>query len=361
MPVPFIPPELVSVILAHFHCHVEDEAKMVEDVGKSASLVCRSWRTLGQALRWRTLSVEPSSASSLLDHLVSHPHITNLVFELRIGPSLSEEEDQEEGEEETDKDYAPSIELLSKFPDLRTLDLELSAYADLDKVVVLASNLQKLEELHLMGTAHRVTPQVKIALLKGYPVVRILALRTVQIFATENVTSQEEEESAVLATSPKSRLGEVGLMTWLPGEEAPATSVPVVLELFNVLKVAFDWSRIQTCHLGGSFLDKDILLELLRQSTLARLDLSPAYCDLGEVFSTIVAVLPHMTNVKTLLVEMSLVEEDVLVSPVVIWDFLDLIPLNLKLFVLPQVAFDPDDFYEFLTNSEMRLISKLKG
>ncbi|GAA5965925.1 hypothetical protein JCM3765_006490 [Sporobolomyces pararoseus] len=77
MPIPFLPPELITEIISH----LQDE-DLVEDQirdGKAVSLVCRGWRRLGQALRWRTIQIYPERAVSLTEHFSRFPQLSATV------------------------------------------------------------------------------------------------------------------------------------------------------------------------------------------------------------------------------------------------------------------------------------------
>ncbi|GAA5904694.1 uncharacterized protein JCM6883_003873 [Sporobolomyces salmoneus] len=350
MPVPFIPIHIVSEVLSHFN--LEDEAQITEAVGKSTSLVCRSWRPVG--LRWSSLSIEPLSAPDLLDHLLLYPHLTNLVLKLDIrSPNLPRDDDSydsDEADEEIDA-YEPSIELLSMCPELKFVRFDFQSYPGLDEIIILCSKLQKLEDLHLLGTALRITPQVKTAFRKGFPVLKTLMLKPVQTPTMEDTLlhkqeeeeeeEEEEEDSAVVATSSKSQLRTVGLMTWLSGENEKVPIISNLLDVLDLLKSAFDWSRVGLCLIGGSFLEKEILLDVIRLPSLINLFLLPIQRDLGETFSTIVGVLPRMTALKSLHVEKSLEPANFVVSPVEIWEFLELIPSNLETPASPRLLSVP--------------------
>ncbi|GAA5904598.1 uncharacterized protein JCM6883_003837 [Sporobolomyces salmoneus] len=359
MPIPIIPPEITSAILSHFRLEddgdTENDTRAIEAVGKATSLVCRNWRPLGQALRWREISIKPSSASSLHDHLGSYPHLRKLIEKLTIqSPPVSEEEDQEQ---ERDEVYEPSFELLTQLPELRFVNLNLRKCENLTEGVILCSTLPKLEYVNLLGMALRITSELKTALLKGFPVLKYLGLHPFGLIQTDDsavtIKEEEEEENAgAVSTSPRSSLHQVALLAGLSNGADPA------MALFKVLRSAFNWSTVRVCRIGGLYLVEEILLDLVRQPNLVRLEINPIERDLEELFSTIVAVLPHMKHVKFLEVTPSYVEEDILVSPVEIWDFLDLIPPNLKVFALPQIAFDPDDFYEFPTAMDFEMQGK---
>ncbi|GAA5904736.1 uncharacterized protein JCM6883_003889 [Sporobolomyces salmoneus] len=346
MPAPFIPPELIADILSHFHfvddSDTENDARTIEAVGKSASLVCRSWRPLGQALPWRTISLNIFAASSLLDHLVSYPHITSFVLEAKISSPfpLSREEADEQR-----KHYAPTTEILSKFSVLRLVDLNLPVCPDLAGFLLPCSKLPNLRRLSVCGGELCITPALKTAFFEGFPVLESLTLAPTQLtqpldsFPTE--TQAEEEDGVVGASSRKSQLRKVGLVTQFIATEE------VALSTYEIVRSAFDWSRVDTCAIGGCFLETRILFHLACQSHLARLRLFPLNQDLASLYMTIYALLPDMTNLRSCEVESNKEEDDILETPIEISKFLRRIPINLGFLKLPQIAFDPMDRYGF--------------
>ncbi|GAA5904687.1 uncharacterized protein JCM6883_003870 [Sporobolomyces salmoneus] len=352
MPIPFIPPEIVSEILSQLQFHLGDDDHQISDnVGNSTSLVCRSWRPLGQALCWREISIKPPSASSLLDHLSLYPDIRELVQVLKIRTPIPVQNDFGAAEEDPvtwpEEDYEPSLELLTQLPQLRLVKFHLGNCGYLEKGVILCSTLPKLEHLDVFGLALRITSELKNALRKGFPVLKYLGLNPVRLIQVDDsvvpIREEKEEEEDVGVGSTFSKSSLLGV-TFLGSSGEGTDPEPA---LFDVLKSAFNWSQVQICILGGPYLVEEILLDLVRQPNLVTLEINPMERDLEELFSTIVAVLPHMKHLRFLEVTPSYVEENNLVSPVEIWDFLDLIPPNLKVFALPQIAFNPDDFYEF--------------
>ncbi|GAA5914901.1 uncharacterized protein JCM6883_002960 [Sporobolomyces salmoneus] len=358
MPIPFIPPELVSVILSHF---LGGDDQVLQDVGESAALVCRSWRPLGQALRWSKISIEPSSSSSLLDHLVAHPHIAKFVQELVVKTFHPAEEEVDDEHE----DYAPSLKLISELSELRNLDLEVSNPEHVEESLIVCSRLQKLEEFRLFAWTLRINCQLEITLREGFPALSTLTLRPLALIRVNNYSFKRQQEEAkeekgkkeatLVSISSKRQLRQIKLLTEYPDDE-DAASV-----LFGVVKSAFDCSQISNYSLGGPFLAKEILLALARLPNLKELRIFPANCRLEDLFTVIVDVLPHMNNVEILLVSTSWVEDNSFESPLGIRDFLKLIPSNLKWLVLPQIAFDSDDFAEFPTEAELAKQGKNPG
>ncbi|GAA5914864.1 uncharacterized protein JCM6883_002949 [Sporobolomyces salmoneus] len=355
MPIPFIPHEIVSEILSQFHYedeNAETDGRVNEAPGKATSLVCRSWRPLGQALRWSKISIEPSSSSSLLDHLVSHPHIANLVQDMKL---LNSHRDMDQDvTEQVPEDYAPSRKLLSLLVELKNVSLDFANRNHFGEFLIVCSRLPKLAKVRIVGPTLYITRQLKTALLKGFPVLKTLDLSPMELvdLLVSNTEEEEEEDDETgknpdIASIPsKSQLRHVELQTSRMrggSDPDPARS------MFDVVKSAFDWSRVTTCSVGGPFITEEIISDLARQTNLAKLQLSPIRLDLRSILSTLIVVLPQMINIRFLVVEKTFRSgEDVLVSPIKIRDFLQLIPPNLDLLVLRQFAFDPyDDSFEF--------------
>ncbi|GAA5904728.1 uncharacterized protein JCM6883_003887 [Sporobolomyces salmoneus] len=356
MPIPFIPPEVIAEVLSKFH--VGHEAEIVETAGKSISLVCRSWRPLGRALRWRDVSIKPSSASSLHDHLISYPDVANLVQKLRIqDPNAAKKQDDEAKKLQH---HAPSLKLLPRLLGINELELEFWNCEQLEEFFIVCSRLPKLVSISLVGLALYIRPRMKTALLEGFPMLQFLDLRLLGLFQTANSLPDREEEeeeaqgSSIASPPSKSLLRSLELrVQWLFGPDlfAPAGSAPAWM-MYEILKGAFDWSQLKSCLLAGSFVTPSLLLDLARLPNLDTLVLLPVDLGLEELFAIIVDNLPQMVNIKNFIVKESSKKEDVFVSPVVLWKFFDLIPSSLELLALPQFAFDPDGVCEFPDASE---------
>ncbi|GAA5904642.1 uncharacterized protein JCM6883_003852 [Sporobolomyces salmoneus] len=349
MPIPFIPPEIVSEILSHFRLVDEeplnkDDRDIIEAVGCSTSLVCRSWRALGQAVRWRKVSIKPSSTSSILEHFVTHPRVSDFVRELKTRhPRLDPREDGQEGEQE---DCATPSELLSRLAQLKDLSLALSDRDNFEEFIVIGSRLPKLVSFQLIGGRLHITPRMKTALLRGFPTLNALGLQPAELVDSSEAEVEVEDtdekrrgEHVVSSISSKSQLGSLELAAWFSDAEDPATT------MLDILRHAFDLSELQGCSLGGLYLSKEILLDVLHEYNLFNLQLVPVEYEMEELFTMIVDVLPHMTKLALCSVVRNFGGGgDVYESPVVLGEFLDLIPSNLELLMLPQIAFDPDDF-----------------
>ncbi|GAA5995882.1 hypothetical protein JCM5350_004080 [Sporobolomyces pararoseus] len=86
MPIASLPLELVFEIVSH----LQEEEKIPEQIqgGKTVSLVCRSWRSLGQGLRWKTIKIFSSRFSSLNKHFVRFPHLVKYVRDFDFRGSI---------------------------------------------------------------------------------------------------------------------------------------------------------------------------------------------------------------------------------------------------------------------------------
>ncbi|GAA5914918.1 uncharacterized protein JCM6883_002967 [Sporobolomyces salmoneus] len=293
--------------------------------------------------------LEPSSASSLLDHFSSHPHIANLVHQIIIqGPAFLGFADTDDDNEEAEKHYAQSLGLLSTLQALRRVRLDLRLCDRLEEAVIVCSKLSNLEYLLLTGSALRITPQVKTAFLGGYPVLKHLSIQPINLIETGDSTMTSEEEQG---NSPKSSLRGVVLQAWF-SDGPNAASI-----LFDTLKSAFDWSQVTVCYLGGRNVLEETLLHLALQPNLVELRLSPVFRDIESFYTTVVAALPFMINIENLIVEEA-EAGDVFESPFTIVDFLDLLPQNLKVLVLVQFAFEPDDSFKIRKASDLEAEGK---
>ncbi|GAA5986002.1 hypothetical protein JCM5350_005493 [Sporobolomyces pararoseus] len=146
MPLPFLPPELISEIISHLR-NEDDVDEQVRD-GKAVSLVCKSWKRLGQALRWRFLSISPARIPSLTEHFNRHPQLPTLAKAFEVLFHYGEGK-------HADATYNSLIAMISIMYNLQTL------------VVVGRRGLNYLELLKVSSKL-RDLEQCQIRLIDGY-------------------------------------------------------------------------------------------------------------------------------------------------------------------------------------------------
>ncbi|GAA5958905.1 hypothetical protein JCM3765_000771 [Sporobolomyces pararoseus] len=85
MALPPMPLELVTKIAS---CLKENSEREAIDGGKALSLVCRRWRSIGQALRWSQITISLISIPSLSIHFSNHSQLSNFVRRFTIKQPL---------------------------------------------------------------------------------------------------------------------------------------------------------------------------------------------------------------------------------------------------------------------------------
>lgn len=139
MPLPLLPFDVISESIDHLRN--ESTAKQVSD-GQSISLVCKAWRPLGQALRWRRIGIDRRQISSIFNHFYIHAELGGLVRDcLVLGTLDNSNTDDHEEEEDDEAHHAQLPGLLTRLPNLESITIT----SDLGKF--LGSTFQALSEL----------------------------------------------------------------------------------------------------------------------------------------------------------------------------------------------------------------------
>ncbi|GAA5986637.1 hypothetical protein JCM5350_008327 [Sporobolomyces pararoseus] len=194
MSISSIPLEIVTEIVSHletsFDGYILEETI---EVGKSISLVSRAFRPIGQALRWRSITIALRSTPSLARHFETYPHLAKLV---RFFHQLDHVEDSQ-------RSLRGLVGVLTETRELRGLVVGGKLEGTFEEVFKIASSLQRLETfaLDLLGMC-RWTPELVAALLGGFPHLRRL------LFSTGGTVTREDhqEDHHLLASnhwSPK--------------------------------------------------------------------------------------------------------------------------------------------------------------
>ncbi|GAA5979119.1 hypothetical protein JCM5350_007073 [Sporobolomyces pararoseus] len=137
------PPEVIFEIASYLK-GISDENV---EAAKAISLVCRRWRSIGQATRWNQVSISPHSIPSLSKHFDCHPQFRRLVRTLVIKhPTLPESDPFVEREHETLAHFPP---LLSSLSQITHLDIFILRDENLLPIVRVASNLPMLKDFCL--------------------------------------------------------------------------------------------------------------------------------------------------------------------------------------------------------------------
>jgi hypothetical protein len=83
MSLPILPLDIIAEVVSHLEEELTDVDQLVSE-GKTVSLVCKEWKPLGQALRWRRMDISTSQVPSLLTHFALHTHLPKLVRSLKV-------------------------------------------------------------------------------------------------------------------------------------------------------------------------------------------------------------------------------------------------------------------------------------
>ncbi|GAA5991709.1 hypothetical protein JCM5350_007327 [Sporobolomyces pararoseus] len=146
MPIPAFPLDVVSEIISHLEKD-ELEEKISEQIepGKTLSLVCRSWRSLGQGLRWRTVNIETQQFPSLLDHFARFPHLAKLVRTYTLFQTIPYGLDTDDITQNAYVDLIPRF--LATLVNLQKFYIQSRMREDLVPILVAASRLGNLTTL----------------------------------------------------------------------------------------------------------------------------------------------------------------------------------------------------------------------
>ncbi|GAA5965891.1 hypothetical protein JCM3765_006479 [Sporobolomyces pararoseus] len=146
MPIPSLALDVVFEIV--FHLEEEEDDKIADQIqdGKTISLVCRAWRSLGQGLLWRTVIIDASTLPSLSDHFGQFPHLAKLVRSFKYTSDSSRD---------TDTVHLARIRRsLSTLINLHELSLESKFEENLVPILRAASLLENLVAVTLIELGH---------------------------------------------------------------------------------------------------------------------------------------------------------------------------------------------------------------
>ncbi|GAA5965866.1 hypothetical protein JCM3765_006470 [Sporobolomyces pararoseus] len=322
MSLPSLPLDVIIEIVSHLESSLHNDRKESIEAGKSISLVSRTFRSIGQALRWRHIAINLPSVTSLARHFNLYPHLAKLV---RFFEQL-DRYDPVDVENESIL-HKRLLRVLTETRELRGLKLGGDMEDDVpEQVFQIASSLQRLETcaLNVFGIC-RWTPEMTTALLKGFP-----RLKETYFFA---VGLSVQEDHRVLASSPESlkRLSHVGLS--FPSK---ATDVPRFVDLFFG---ALDLSVLRTCRLGRA---AGVLSyqKLARCPKLSGLNVFSGLTldSTQEELSELVAQLPQLQCIKTL--NFHVITGQVIDSDIRIDSILAALPPGLLRFSALELSFD---------------------
>ena len=180
MPLPFLPPELISEIISYLR-NEDDVDEQVRD-GKAVSLVCKSWKRLGQALRWRFLYIKPARIPSVYRHFAQYPHLAKSVRRL-VYAQLKEEQSSEES-------CGRMAEIVTNLVNLEAFEILGQLGQHLSSVVQAASTLLKLRVFAISSNEENdTTDDVIRSFSTGFNNLRHLHFRLVRL----NASNREDD------------------------------------------------------------------------------------------------------------------------------------------------------------------------
>ena len=175
MPLPFLPPELISEIISH----LRDEDHVDEQIrdGKAVSLASKSWASRGQALRWRTVEFTTVQIPSLYRHFAQYPHLDKSVRRL-VYAQLKEEQSSEES-------CGRMAEIVTNLVNLEAFEILGQLGQHLSSVVQAASTLLKLRVFAISSNEENdTTDDVIRSFSTGFNNLRHLHFRLVRLNAS---------------------------------------------------------------------------------------------------------------------------------------------------------------------------------
>ncbi|GAA5955341.1 hypothetical protein JCM10213_005136 [Rhodosporidiobolus nylandii] len=181
MPVPSLPLELVSLVLTQLgaSCDEDDqvqEAKSRRENGLSIALVCKAWRSLGEAFVWHDLVLDsPAATRRATQHFRVYPHHLQLVRDFVLRDGADPSADTAGGLLSSWRSQRPNpaeeiIALWSAGPVLKQLLFEAPSWVDHDQLLYAMLDLDNLQ--HLYGLAlvlgQATDPTLENALILSY-------------------------------------------------------------------------------------------------------------------------------------------------------------------------------------------------
>jgi hypothetical protein len=148
MPIPFLPLELVHEIVSQIKEEELTPAETCTKYGSAVSLVCKSWKPIGQDLRWKKLEVIAAQIPSLVEHLGRYPRFASLVHEFQLSSSKNLTADSDD--QPSDALLGDLAALISSFSNLRVISIRGKLGRHLSSILKAASQLFRVKRCELM-------------------------------------------------------------------------------------------------------------------------------------------------------------------------------------------------------------------
>ncbi|GAA5981129.1 hypothetical protein JCM5350_007167 [Sporobolomyces pararoseus] len=325
MPIPSLPLDIVIEIISHLEEEEEYLSQQIEN-GKTTSLVCRSWKPIGQALRWKAVQIISPQLPSLINHLSEHPHLSKLIKALVVEEPRSDTP-IDYGAYPKDNDFLEMPNLLEDLTNLQMFAIKGQLGANLTSTVKVAAKLRNLKSLQLFVIGRLVwSNELALILETGFKNLISFTYRHIGLI-TSNFNRDGDEP-------PGPKFSPTRLDTGWTVERSEASQFAnnffSVLNLTSLRSVAL-WG-LAACNTFLQWLAKcpnlnDLRLRLLPSENL-------------QDFPSYLSVLTRFSSLKWLGVEiekehgLQLVE-----SPVSLSDVLAGYPSSLVIFQLRQFVF----------------------
>ncbi|BGP15385.1 hypothetical protein JCM10213v2_003353 [Rhodosporidiobolus nylandii] len=147
MPLPSLPLELVSLILAELRlsCRNDNERRTI---GRNVALVCKAWESLGLGIAWHTLELDsPAKVKSATAHFATHPRLLRFVREHRVAGRGGVPADRTPSSESGQTAADEVIALWARSPSVLSLAIITPSWLHCDRLVFALSSLSSLRHV----------------------------------------------------------------------------------------------------------------------------------------------------------------------------------------------------------------------
>jgi len=244
MSTPHLPVEIIDEIASYLRDPRSYKFNDQLEVGKTFSIVCRTWSGIGRALRWERVGVDIRDLPSLSAHFALHPRLIQLVKAVKQDCDLVSE-----GAAQDEEDCRAFKNLLGTLVGLDWLEIN-QPTRRFDQILLQASLLPNLLRFRLFALPHLVwTPRLSSIFIDGFP-----SLRSFSLSGLRSI-SQEENRTSISPEEYRKKVPEVSLSLCLCDY---GSTIPRFLANFDVdalrkcslyedfvCSQAFDW--LTTC------------------------------------------------------------------------------------------------------------------
>ncbi|GAA5997941.1 hypothetical protein JCM5350_000042 [Sporobolomyces pararoseus] len=324
MIVPFLPPELISEIISH----LEDEDHVDEQTrdGKAVSLVCKSWRRLGQALRWKMVSTNPDQSLSLTDHFTQHPQLPALVKTCKLTH-------ENQTVDCSALLYNSSIALIPMMADLRVMAVLGGKRLNYRELLKVSSKLPHLEQFELLlHGGHGWTSEANLILRSGFKKLRIFGL-SISGFMIRESPGRD-------SIGPPISLTQLVLSNEFPFDGSP------ILGLRDGYFSNFEPKTLRKAALGHSALNSESLTWLSCCPLLQSLEVGLRDPLVQLKFPEIILFLPRfpaLEDFRCRIIVSRTTDSEKVNSPVSLTTVLNSFPPTLRLFEAKELIFSDHD------------------